>query len=174
MQRTASSAASRPACKLHRRGSAPVRCPTICADFEQGPDGGGASVANRPVQRCRPVLIDGVRVSPELDQAPHGFLLCHRIPSRRTWHAIDRVVERLRAATITGRHERANRDEVPPEAGLVRCRRNVQRGVPGIDLMAYLLQEMLLASAAGRFPRDARQRKPRCAVTSRLDTFALS
>jgi hypothetical protein len=63
-----------------------------------------------------------------------------RIPSRGTGAAVDRVVEGLGAAAISRRDRGASVNQLPPEGGFVGRGGDVQRGVPGVYVVADLVE----------------------------------
>src|SRR5262249_49936727 len=69
--------------------------------------------------------------------------------------AVDGVVQRLGAAAIHRRDARAGVDQRAGDARLVGGRREVQRRVAGVDLVADLLVEELAGPAGGRELRCA-------------------
>ena len=101
------------------------------------------------MQWGRPVPVGSVWISAQFDEAEHGFPLSGRIPSRRTWDAVNRVVQRLGAAPVDGADEGATINQLAYDAHLKGGRGDVQSAVAAVHVVLDLPEEVILAGLSG-------------------------
>ena len=111
------------------------------------------------MQRSRPVLVERVWISAEVEEAQHGLALRDRVPARGTWDAVDRLVKRLRAPAIRCVDTCSGVDQLVGDACFVGRRSDVQRGVAGVHDVADLVEAIFLVAVSGGQPRYAGNRQ---------------
>ena len=148
--------------ELPGRRSTAILGARIGARIEQRADGSRAAIADRAVQWHGPILVGGVWLSAELDQAKHGFPLSGGIPSRRTRAAVNRVVQRLGAAAVESADRSATINEFTDDIRLEGCRGNVQSAVAAVHVVLNLCEEVGLTRLSAGTDGEARQHDIRC------------